>query len=866
MFITLWQSGLPFRPNGMDLIVVRIIVALVILGLGLALSVGGVRLIALGGSWGFVILAVPLLLSAVLLLLRRRRGLAAYAIAIAFSLAWALWEVGLDWWALAPREGLIVALGVLLLLPPVLRSLTAPNGRSGRYGVDGASLAGVLAVGVVIAVLAFVSHPHEIDGELSIERMAARPDVTDSVNPGEWSAYGRTNAGQRYSPLDQVTTTNVDRLEKVWEYHAGDIHPDLPGSALESTPLIVGDTMYVCTPRSEVIALDPVTGAERWRFDPELIELPSGLAHYTTCRGVSYDPGSASASANAAPAADAAQAAALVAASRASATTRAAGVSQNIVVGTAQAGAPNPVVLNASSEQDMPIRRDCHRRVFVATRDARLIALSAETGVICPGFGGADGTVNLWQGMPNISPGAFYATSPGLIAGKVIVVGGGIDDNLSTTLPSGVVRAFDLQTGALVWNFDAANPDSTAPIADGETYTANAPNSWSVASYDPALGLVYLPFGVSSPDQYGIGRSAAVEKYSTSITALDVATGQPRWVFQTVHHDLWDYDVPAQPTLVDLTIEGRRVAAVLQPTKQGEVFVLDRATGQPLLPVTELPVSQNGLAGEPISPTQPTSAISFAPKDVTGAQMWGMTPVDQMLCRIDLAKLNYEGRFTPPSENGTLTHPGSFGVLNWGAVAVDPARQVMFAMPVYLGFTSQLVKRPDSLEKVVSRPGKDTPMGNENFGAPYASIVKPFMSRIGLPCQQPPWGYVAGVDLTNGKTIYRRVNGTVRDMAPLPLPFKTGVPGIGGPIVTAGGVAFLSGTVDYYVRAYNLANGHELWRARLPAGGQSTPATYMGRDGRQYLVVVAGGHRYTGTKTGDSVIAYALPPNDNARH
>ncbi|MGO1781212.1 MAG: membrane-bound PQQ-dependent dehydrogenase, glucose/quinate/shikimate family [Moraxellaceae bacterium] len=845
---------------------IRIILAVLILILGIALAVGGIWLITLGGSWGYVILAIPMLISGVLLLLRRRAALVAYAVVIVFSLAWALWEVGFDWWAMAPREGLIVLLGIIMLLPPVVRSLESKRAAPGQYAIESKALMGVMLVGVVIAVISFISEPHEIDGDLATERMAAGPAPADGVKPGEWSSYGRTAAGQRYSPLDQINTTNVSKLEKVWEYHAGDVHPDLPGSALESTPLIVNDTMYVCTPRSEVIAIDPLTGKERWRFDPELLELPSGLAHYTTCRGISYDDSNNGApSANDAPPADAAEAKALLAASRASATRKAAGVAQNIVAGTAKAGDPNPVVAGSSTDNNIPVRSDCHNRIFITTRDARLIALSAETGVICPGFGGDDGTVNMWQGMPNISPGAYYSTSPGLIAGDVIVVGGGIDDNLSTTLPSGVVRAFDLRTGALVWNFDAANPSATAPIAEGDTYTENAPNSWSVSSYDPELGLVYVPFGVGSPDQYGIGRSANAEKYATSITALDVATGEPRWTFQTVHHDLWDYDVPAQPSLIDLTIDGKQVPALVQPTKQGEVFVLNRATGDPVLPVEEVAVSQNGgIEGEPLSPTQPVSKVSFAPKEVTGAQMWGMTPVDQMLCRIDLAKLNYEGRFTPPSLNGTLTHPGSFGVLNWGAVAVDPARQMLFAMPVYLGFTAQLVERPDGLEKVVSRPGEDTPMGNENFGAPYGSIVKPFMSRIGLPCQQPPWGYVQGVDLTNGETVYRRVNGTVRDMAPVPLPFKTGVPGIGGPIITAGGVAFLSGTVDYYVRGYDLANGNEIWRARLPAGGQSTPATYLGRDGRQYLVVVAGGHRYTGTKTGDSVIAYALPEKDAA--
>lgn len=836
---------------------VRTLLAILILALGVTLALGGVQLIGLGGSWGYALLALPLIASAVLLLLRRRSALLAYAMVIAGSLGWAVWEVGFDWWAMAPREGVIVLLGLLLLLPAVTASLPLRNGNRRVFDLDRGSLIGALALGAVVAGISLFSHPHEIHGTLSSERMAERARPVDPVAPGDWVGYGRTAAGQRYSPLDQITTANVAGMEKVWEFHAGDIHPDLPGSAVEATPLIVNDTMFVCTPRSEVIALDPVTGKERWRFDPELVDLPLALARYTTCRGVSYHDDGAAAAPTDLPEADNSQARQLIAASRAMATTLAAGVSHNIVAGTAVAGDPNPVVLGTQTVAATPMRRDCHRRVFVATRDARLIALSAETGVICPGFGGPDGTVNLWQGMPNVSPGAFYSTSPALVADNVIVVGGGIDDNLSTTQPSGVVRAFDLNTGELVWNFDAANPEATTPIADGDTYTANAPNSWSVASYDPELGMVYLPFGASSPDQYGIGRSAAVEKFSNTVTALDVATGEVRWTFQAVHHDIWDYDVPAQPSLVDLTIDGRRVAALVQPTKQGDVFVLDRATGKPVHPVRELPVSQNAIAGEPVSATQPVSAISFAPEDVTPAQMWGMTPVDQMLCRIDLAKLLYEGRFTPPSVQGSLTHPGSFGVFNWGAVAVDPARQVMFAMPVYLGFTAQLIPRPDTLEKVASAPGQ--PMGNENFGAPYAAVLRPFMSRIGLPCQQPPWGYIAGVDLSTGKKIYQRVNGTVRDMAPVPLPLKTGVPGIGGPILTAGGLAFLSGTVDYYVRAYDIADGREIWKARLPAGGQSTPATYLGRDGRQYVVVVAGGHRYTGTKTGDSVIAYALP-------
>jgi quinoprotein glucose dehydrogenase len=836
----------------------RVILSCLILLVGAALAVGGVYLVTLGGTWGYVPLGLLLAAAAILLLSRSRAGLVVYGAALIFALGWGVWEVGLYWWGLAPRGGVLVLLGLLLLLPPVVRGLSRGAGQGRGYGPEGAVLAGSVALTVVVAGVSMVTQPYDVAGRFDADRMAAAPLSEAGVADGEWPAYGRTLAGQRYSPLAQFTPANVQGLEQVWEYHAGDIHPDLPGTALESTPLIVEDTLYLCTPRSEVIALDPVTGQERWRFDPYLIELNPELSTYTTCRGLSYHDATDlgwEVSDAAVPTPD--DLAALIEASRRSVTDAAAGVAQNVVAGAAPLGAPNPVVLDDAPTEPSPIRADCLRRIFLPTRDARLIALSAETGAICPGFGGADGTVNLWIGQPNVSPTAYYSTSPPLIAGDVVVVGGGVNDNLSTQLPSGVVRGFDIRTGRLVWNFDPGNPEATEPLAPGETYTQNVPNSWSLASYDPELDLVFLPMGSGSPDQYGGGRTPEQERFGASVTALDAATGEIEWSFQTVHHDIWDYDVPAQPTLVDLTIDGQVVPALVQATKQGEIFVLDRRTGEPVHPIEELPVSQVAVPGETPAPTQPVSAISFEPPFQTGAGMWGLTPVDQMLCRIDFANLQYEGRFTPPSLGGTLTHPGSFGIFNWGGIAVDPARQVAFAMPVYLGFTTTLTERPDTLEKVVSREG--APLGNENFGAPYAAVMKPFLSRIGLPCQQPPWGYVAGIDLVTGDTVYRHVNGTVRDMAPVPLPFETGVPGIGGPIVTGGGLAFLSGTVDYYVRGYDLATGEEIWRARLPAGGQSTPATYMGRDGRQYLVVVAGGHNYVGTKLGDSIIAYALP-------
>jgi quinoprotein glucose dehydrogenase len=342
------------------------------------------------------------------------------------------------------------------------------------------------------------------------------------------------------------------------------------------------------------------------------------------------------------------------------------------------------------------------------------------------------------------------------------------------------------------------------------------------------------------------------------VVALDIATGQLKWVFQTVHHDLWDMDVPAQPVLLDLTAQdGSMVKALVAPTKQGDIYVLNRETGQPILPVTEVPAPNGAIPEDFTAPTQPTSALSFNPPPLREADMWGITLIDQALCRIKFHSLNYDGRYTPPSLRGSIIYPGNFGVFNWGSVAVDPERQVMFGMPTYLPFVSRLVPAADIPPKEAGAKGSEQGL-NRNEGSPYGVYLGPFLSALGIPCMAPPWGYVAAADLRSGKIIYRHRNGTVQDMTPLNLPFKVGVPGIGGPIITKGGVAFLAAAVDDYLRAYELATGKELWSARLPAGGQSTPMTYL-QDGRQYVVIVAGGHGSVGTKPGDAILAYRLP-------
>jgi quinoprotein glucose dehydrogenase len=790
--------------------------------LGIALGAGGAWLVALGGSWYYLIAGVVLALSGGLLWLRSPGALWLFAALLAATLAWSVWEVGLDWWPLAARLDLLVAIGLVLVTPWIIRGLVVPPrerldqpiGLPTRVWAAWLGLGFVLAVSVALALVAGLRDPSDVAGRLPTASLNAPldgPALVDTPIPGapaegDWTAYGRTGFGQRYSPLRQLTPANVKNLAIAWQYHTGDIRgrPGDPEETTdENTPLKIGNRLFLCTPHQSVIALDATTGAQVWRRD---LKNPDGLTlQHLTCRGLSYQ---------------------------------------------------------APERPDTVAPSGCANKLFMPTADGRLVALDPATGAACGAFGGGRGEVDLWAHMPNRLPGSYYSTSPVVVTRHLVIVGGTVIDNLSTQEQSGVIRAFDVDTGALVWNWDSGNPDTSAPLPVGEHYVVNSPNSWSISSVDEALGMVYVPMGNQPPDQWGGRRPPAAEKYSSSVVALDLATGRVRWVFQTVHHDLWDYDVPAQPTLLDLTLHGNRVPALVQPTKQGELFVLDRRTGEPLLPVTEEPAPQGAAPGDRSAPTQPRSALSFDPPRLRGSDMWGATLFDQLACRIAFHRLRYDGRFTPPSTQGSLIYPGNFGVFNWGGIAVDPHRQIAFATPTSLAFVSRLVPRPNDTALMVQDdgppPGK-LPALNENFGAPFAIHLGPFLSPLGIPCQAPPWGQVAGADLTTGRIAWKHRNGTVRDLSPVPLPFEMGVPNLGGPILTGSGLAFLSGSMDDYVRAYEVDTGRTLWQSRLPAGGQATPMTYLGADGRQYLLVVAGGHGSTHTKAGDSVIAYALP-------
>lgn len=788
---------------------------------GLALSAGGVWLIYLHGSPFYAVAGAGTVITGAMLLMRLRAALWAFAAVLLGTFAWAITEIGFDWWPLAARVDLTFLTALWLLTPWVAGKLDLGRPTSGKAAARPLWLS--LAASAIVLLIALGSDYHDLSGTLPLSKvhdlsgtppgpaLASAADSASTANreqPDEdWRAYGRTEFGQRYSPLTQITPDNARDLKVAWTFRTGDLvgSNDPKESTFEVTPIKAGDTLYLCSLHQRLLALDAKTGKQRWSYDPQLKDNPS--FQHLTCRGVSYHE--------------------------------------------TEAGA-----LNADGT---PAPTDCPRMVFLPVNDGRMVALNADTGKPCDSF--ADhGTLDLQVGMGEKTPGFYEPTSPPVVSEKILVVAGAVIDNYSTYLPSGVIRGFDIHTGRLVWAWDSGAADENTLPSATYTYTNNSPNSWITASYDAKLGLVYMPMGVQTPDIWGGNRGPLSERYSSALVALDINTGKRVWSYQTVHHDLWDMDLPSQPTLIDLQTANGIVPAVIQPTKTGNLFVLDRRTGQPIVPAPERPVPQGAAPGDHAAPTQPFSELTFRPEaKLTSADMWGATILDQMACRIMFHRMRYEGTFTPPSLQGTLVFPGNVGMFEWGGIAVDPVRQIAIANPISIPFVSRLIPRgPDN----PSAPNSQHPAGSEigvqpMYGTPYGVNLHPFLSQAGLPCLRPPWGYIAGIDLKTMKIRWTHRNGTIRDSSPVPVPIKMGVPSLGGPLLTAGGVTFLTSTLDYYIRAYDVSTGEQLWQDRLPAGGQSTPMTYA-VDGKQYVVTAAGGHGSFGTKLGDYVIAYTL--------
>jgi quinoprotein glucose dehydrogenase len=597
------------------------------------------------------------------------------------------------------------------------------------------------------------------------------------LQTGDWPAYGHDRAGTRYTPLTAIDRTNVAQLKVAWTYHTGESAPEYAThrqKEFEATPLVVDGTMYLSTPLGRVIALDPVTGTARWTFNPHMNRFMD-YGDFAN-RGVStwVDP-------------------------------------------------------------------QGHRRIYVAVIDGRLIALDATTGRPIESFGD-HGTVDLLVGLRNAPDWAeeWEVTSPPAIVHGLVVVGSGVADNNRINAASGEVRAYDARTGALRWKWDPVPQDSTDPAwstwIGPHAHQTGAANVWSIITVDSARDLVFLPTTSPSVDYFG-GERLGDNRYGNSVVALHAATGKMLWSFQTVHHDLWDYDNASPPALVTIP----RGDAVLQATKTGMLYVLDRETGKPLFPVEERPVPASTIPGEKASPTQPFSSIVLSPHHLN---------LDSVSadCRAIMANLRNEGIFTPPSLEGTLAIPSNIGGASWGGVAYDPTRAIAVVGVNTVAAEVQLIPA-DKLDRVAadsfgSRYGYEY---TRMHGTPYV-MRRRIITPNHVPCTPQPWGSLVAVSMKTGQKVWD-----------VPLGYDgKGSPNLGGPIVTAGGLVFIAGTIDRKLRAFDVETGKELWAGDLPAGGRATPMTYRARDGRQYVVVASGGADVWGE--GDAVVAFALPP------
>jgi quinoprotein glucose dehydrogenase len=777
------------------------IFGLIIFIFGALLAIGGVKLASLGGSLYYLLIGLTLIVSGTLCLVGRVAGIYVYFVAFLATFIWSLFEAGLDGWALVPR---LVGPFILLVLAVLVMPPRLANGKPTRraYGVG---LAMISALGLAIAV-PLAKAPVEALPIPVAQEGTVYFDQATAPAAADWPTYGGGPGAQRYSDLSQITPANVSQLKRAWVFRTGDIPKNF---GVELTPLKIGDVLYGCTSRHKIFALDAATGKQKWMFDPMT---PAEFAPpNSACRGVAYYKQT-----------------------------------------NAQPG------------------EACAERIIAGTLDAKLVAVDAATGQTCKGFS-TNGFVDLDEGLGPVPPGMVSVTSAPTIVRGVVVTGQQIIDGQRRWAPSGVIRGYDAVTGALRFAWDMGQPDITKLPPAGKTYTLGTANMWSTAVADEALGLIYLPMANPSGDYYSSTRTPGERKYGSSVTALDVETGKPRWTYQLVKNDVWDYDTPSQPSLVDFPTSNGNVPALVQTTKVGDIFVLDRRTGQPLTKVVEVKAPQGGVEPAERAPTQIRSLYNTTQQpDITESQMWGITPIDQMLCRIQFRSAHYEGIFTPPSvDKPWIEYPGNNGGSDWGSLSVDVRRGVIVLN--YNEYPSYSTLVPRAVDDALGvfymgdprykgpGPGNNRPQADLPYGI---SANQGWLMPTGVLCKQPPYGGIRAIDLASGKTLWDHPFGTAQRNGPfgIPsmLPFEIGVPSNGGPVTTASGLIFIAATTDDFIRAIDLKTGKTIWSDQLPAGGQATPMIYE-IGGKQYVVIMAGGHHSMLTPAGDYLVAYALP-------
>ncbi len=795
---------------------VALVFAIILILCGGALLAGGAKLIMLGGSLYYGLAGGALLIAGYLVWRGRTFAAWLYAALLLATWIWALIESGWNGWALLPRVAMLTGIGLGFLLPPVARHLDyRDEGKGAGKALIGIAAAALFSIIALAIIRPDAPREHNDTGAVSMDHA-----------PTEWREWGFNSGGERFAPARQITPANVGALEVAWTYETG-AKPNpggAPALAFEVTPLKIGETLYGCTPHNVLFALDATSGTEVWRHDPHVNEEGLGFAN---CRGLGF--------------ADLAE--------------------RGLVTVRAEDNA------NAAKPA-------CTRRLYAGTIDARLLAVDAETGKPCADFG-ENGSVDMRRNIGPHERMYYYYTSSPTISGNVVVIGSYGFDGQTINQPSGVVRAYDLQSGAQVWDFDPAQPDRTAPLTDDEIYLPGTPNSWSVSSTDEELGLVYVPMGVATPDYYGGERNQAAETFSNTIVALDNTTGAVRWFFQTVHHDIWDYDIASQPVLTDFPVDGKQVPALISISKTGDVFVLDRRTGEPLSQVVERKVPGAAGPGENASPTQPFSPDmpDFADEKLTEAQMWGLTPFDQLWCRIAFRSLRYDGRYTPPSLQGSLQYPGFAGGVNWGAFSIDKDNGLLLVNSNRLPTKSKLITPEEAAARGMKPLGKGVSVSPEavragvpQLGARFAVLNGVLISPLAVPCLQPPVGEISAIDLKNRKLVWRKPIGSADRIGPMGmrslLPFTFGLPSVGGTLATAGGVTFIASTMDKRIHAFDTKSGELLWRADLPANGNANPMSYVARDGRQYVVIAAGGSGALAVNERNVLVAFALPRDE----